>query len=97
MVVSELLSNKIPCAPIYSVDQVVNDPHISEDREMFWETEHPTLGKIKIGGNPIKLSKTPPSIRKAPPILGEDTENVLEDILSYSREKIDKLKKTDIF
>ncbi|MDD5636646.1 MAG: CoA transferase, partial [Atribacterota bacterium] len=63
MVVSELLSNKIPCAPIYSVDQVVNDPHISEDREMFWEVTHPVAGKIKIGGNPIKLSKTPASLR----------------------------------
>lgn len=96
-IVSQLLPEKVPCAPIYSVDQVVNNPHIAKDREMFWEVEHPVVGKIKIGGNPIKLSKTPPSIRKAPPILGEDTESVLKDILSYSKEKIDKLKKTDIF
>jgi len=96
-IVSQLLPKKIPCAPIYSIDQVVNDPHIAEDREMFWEVEHPTVGKIKIGGNPIKLSKTPPRIRKAPPLLGEDTENILAEILSYSKEKIEKLKKADVF
>ncbi len=96
-IVSQLIPKKIPCAPIYSVDQVVNDPHIAEDREMFWEVEHPVAGKIKIGGNPIKLSKTPPRIRKSPPMLGEDTENVLEDILSYSKEKIEALKKAGLF
>lgn len=96
-IILKLLSEKIPCAPIYSVDQVVNDPHIAEDREMFWEVEHPTIGKIKIGGNPIKLSKTPASVRRHPPLLGEDTENVLSEILSYSKEKIEKLKKANVF
>jgi len=96
-IISILLDNKIPCAPIYSVDQVVNDPHIANDREMFLEIEHPTLGKIKLGGNPIKLSKTKPTIRQAPPLLGQHTEEILGGILSYSKEKIKKLKKNNLF
>jgi len=91
-IVSILLANRIPCAPIYSVDQVVNDPHIANDREMFLEVKHPTLGKIKLGGNPIKLSKTKPTIRQAPPLLGQHTEDILKEILSYSKEKIGELK-----
>jgi len=96
-IVSQLILEKIPCAPIYSVDQIVNDPHIAIDRQMFWEVEHPHVGKIKISGNPIKLSKTPPSIRKTPPLLGEDTDNILLGFLSYSKKKVKKLKKTNIF
>lgn len=97
IIVSNLLSKKIPCAPIYSVDQVVHNSHISIDREMFWEIEHPAVGKIKIGGNPIKLSKTPPRMTKAPPILGEDTENILEGVLFYSKEKIEAYKRSGLF
>lgn len=91
-IVSILLANRIPCAPIYSIDQVVNDPHIANDREMFLEIEHPTLGKIKLGGNPIKMSKTMPTINQVPPFLGQHTKDVLKEILSYSEEKIEKLQ-----
>ena len=95
-IVSILLANRIPCAPIYSVDQVVNDPHIANDREMFLEVKHPTLGKIKLGGNPIKLSKTKPTIRQAPPLLGQHTEDVLNNLLGLSKEEIEKLREEGV-
>ncbi|PKP61522.1 carnitine dehydratase [Candidatus Atribacteria bacterium HGW-Atribacteria-1] len=91
-IVSIFLANRIPCAPIYSVAQVVNDQHIANDREMFLEIEHPTLGRIKLGGNPIKMSKTNPIIYQLPPFLGQNTEDVLREMLSYSKEKIGELK-----
>ncbi|HEC92360.1 MAG TPA: CoA transferase [Candidatus Atribacteria bacterium] len=95
-IVSILLANRIPCAPIYSVDQVVNDPHIANDREMFLEVKHPTLGKVKLGGNPIKLSKTKPTIRQAPPLLGQHTEDVLNNLLGLSKEEIEKLREEGV-
>jgi len=41
---------------------------------MTQEYEHPVAGRVKTLGNPVKMSKTPPRIYKAPPALGEDNE-----------------------
>jgi len=43
---------------------------------MIQEVEHPTIDKLKMLGVPIKLSDTPGSVRKAPPLLGENNEEI---------------------
>ena len=65
----------IPCGPINSVSQVFHDPQI-QARDFVWECEHPTAGRIKLSGSPIHLSETPTRLYKAPPLLGEDDDNV---------------------
>jgi crotonobetainyl-CoA:carnitine CoA-transferase CaiB-like acyl-CoA transferase len=71
----ELRAAGIPCGPINTVSQIFHDPHI-QARDFVWECEHPTAGRIKLSGSPIHLSETPTRLYKAPPLLGEDDDNV---------------------
>ncbi|MFC5587716.1 CaiB/BaiF CoA transferase family protein [Sporosarcina soli] len=80
----------VPCGPIHTIDQVVNHPQVKA-REMILEVEHPTVPNLKIPGFPVKLSDTPASLQKYPPLLGEHTEEIL-DQLGFSPEQIEELK-----
>ena len=51
---------------------------------MVVEVEHSTLGRERILGSPLKLSETPVVIRSAPPTLGEQTVEVLTDVLGWN-------------
>jgi crotonobetainyl-CoA:carnitine CoA-transferase CaiB-like acyl-CoA transferase len=66
----------VPCGPINDFGQAMNDPHYIA-RGMIEEIEHPKLGRMRMVGIPTKFSKTPGSIRKPAPLLGEDTDAVL--------------------
>lgn len=68
--------NSIPCGPINNIEQVYNDPQL-QARNMFIESDHPTAGKIKMIGSPLKLSRTPVSTRLHPPNKGEHNEEIL--------------------
>ena len=75
----ELLdANGIPCGPINDYAQVFADPHIVA-REMAVAVDHPTLGRIRTLGSPLKMSATPPIVGRRAPLLGEHTEEVLRD------------------
>ena len=63
---------------INTIDKVVNDPQVNF-REMIVEVEHPTAGKMKIPGVPIKFSETPCGVEKAAPVLGQHTDEVLKE------------------
>jgi len=80
----------IPCGPINKLDQILSDRHIRH-RGMVQEISHPTAGKIKQLGIPYKLSSVSGNIRKAPPILGEDTDHVLRSI-GYREDQIRRFK-----
>ncbi|WP_100013166.1 CaiB/BaiF CoA transferase family protein [Lentibacillus sediminis] len=67
----------IPCGPIQTIDEVVRDPQLQE-REMFISTEHPTAGKIRMVGSPLKLSRTPVKVKHHPPDAGEHNDEVLK-------------------
>jgi len=95
-VVDFLLSKTIPCAPLYTVKEVVEDPHIADARQMIREVEHPVAGRIKIIGSPIHLSETPPEIYAPAPLLGEHSSDILKNILNYSDDRIDALKRGKI-
>ena len=70
----------IPAGPVMNHVEVFNDPQALH-REMVVETRHSKLGKTKTIGVPVKLSKTPASIRKGAPLLGEHNQEVLSDWL----------------
>ncbi len=76
----------VPSGPIYKMAGVYDDPHV-KDRNMLVEIDHPTVGKFKNIGIPVKLSQTPATIRHAPPLLGQHTDEVLASF-GYSREEI---------
>jgi CoA:oxalate CoA-transferase len=92
----EALENAgIPCGPINTVDEVANDPHIGF-REMIVSTQHPIAGEVKMAGAPIKMSRTPGAVGAPPPILGEHTDEILQNLLGYSRDNIETLRKKGI-
>ncbi|MDQ0219260.1 CoA transferase [Peribacillus cavernae] len=88
----KLLSEKgIPSGPVNNVEQAFNHPQVRA-REMVVEVPHPTLGKIKLVRNPIRFSKTPITIRKHPPLLGEHTVSFLQEELKLDLEDIEHLR-----
>lgn len=81
----------VPCGPINKLEEVFAEPQIAA-REMVVTMPHPTAGEVKLVGNPIKLSRTPVSYRSAPPLLGEQTENVLRGEAELSADDIRLLR-----
>jgi formyl-CoA transferase len=71
-------ANDIPCGPINTYADVASDPQVLA-REMVIETEHPTLGRLRTLGSPVKLSATPADPRRRAPLLGEHTLAVLAE------------------
>lgn len=87
---TELSAAGIPVAPVNSVTDAINDPHV-QARDMIVDVPHPAGGLFKAPGNPIKMSAADPGTFTAPPLLGQDTASVLENILGYDQAKIDAL------
>lgn len=81
------LENRIPFAPVRTIDEVVNDPHLKA-RGFFVEIDHPQAGKLKYPGLPYRFSNTPMQVTKRAPLLGEHNEAVLRDRLGYSKEDL---------
>ncbi|MFS8513053.1 MAG: CoA transferase [Planifilum fulgidum] len=81
----------IPCAPIQRIDQVFDHPQVRA-REMVVEMPHPSAEKVRLVGSPIKLSRTPVTYRRHPPLVGEHTREILRE-LGYSEEEIEKLRR----
>ncbi|KAF9987265.1 hypothetical protein BGZ75_000877 [Mortierella antarctica] len=81
----------IPFAPINNIQQTFEHPQVVA-REMIQEIEHPKAGRIKVTGPAVKYSDTKPSIRLAPPLLGQHTEEILRDVLEYDEARIRELK-----
>lgn len=81
----------IPCAPINTVDKVINDPQIKA-RDMIIDLKHPVAGDMKVPGIPIKMSKTPGAVETPAPLLGQHTEEILSELLGYSKEQVAQLQ-----
>ena len=74
-----LNQNSIPCGPIYKVDQTLDHPQVRH-REMVVEKPHPTMGSVRLLGLPVKLNETPGDIFRVPPLLGEQSDEILKDL-----------------
>jgi crotonobetainyl-CoA:carnitine CoA-transferase CaiB-like acyl-CoA transferase len=91
----ELVKLGIPAGPIYTLDQVFQDPHVRQTG-MVERIEHPTLGPIELASNPIKMEALRHgAIRTPPPLLGQDTRGVLGG-LGLNDEEIDDLIRRNI-
>jgi CoA:oxalate CoA-transferase len=87
----ELLEKRVPIAPINTIDKALADPQ-TLSRNMVVEVEYENNKKLKILGNPIKMSEVEQEVFKRPPRLGENTDEVLARLLNYSPEKIEELR-----
>ncbi|HET6598548.1 MAG TPA: CaiB/BaiF CoA-transferase family protein [Burkholderiaceae bacterium] len=73
---SALEAAKVPCGPINDLAEVFADPHV-RSRGMTVRIPHPLAGSVELVANPMKFSATPVQYRRAPPLLGEHTDEVL--------------------
>ncbi len=87
----EALEKRIPIAPINTIDKALADPQ-TLSRNMVVEVEYENEKKLKILGNPIKMSEVEQEVFKRPPYLGEHTEEILRERLNYSPEQIEEMK-----
>jgi len=73
---SRLIAKDVPAAPINTLDEVFADPQV-QSYGFPIEVEHPQMGKMQLIGNAVDMSRTPPTIDRPPPVLGEQTEEIL--------------------
>jgi crotonobetainyl-CoA:carnitine CoA-transferase CaiB-like acyl-CoA transferase len=78
---------KVPCGPINNLAEVFADPHI-QSRHMVDTWPHPLQPELQLVASPLKLSATPVSTVRPPPLLGQHTEEVLTSVLGCSAERI---------
>lgn len=76
--------------PVYDYEDLVQDEQVIHNN-MIIEMDHPTEGKLKMVGIPIGFSESPGSIRYHPPLIGEQTDEILQEI-GLTSEKIQSLK-----
>ena len=69
---------KVPCGPINDLAEVFADPQVVA-RGMTVQMPHPLAGAIDLVASPMKLSATPVQYRRAPPLLGQHTDEVLAE------------------
>ena len=81
----------MPCGPINNLEQVFDDAHV-QARGARREVEHPVGGAIPTVANPIRMSESPIQYDRAPPVLGQDTDTVLADLLSLDPAEIAALR-----
>lgn len=94
-VMKHLDNAKVPAGSIYSVKDIMNDPHY-QARKMIREIAVEGLGMLKMPGIVPKMSVTPGEIEWAGPKLGQHTVDVLEEKLSLTKEQIKNLKEKNI-
>jgi CoA:oxalate CoA-transferase len=80
------------CGPLYTVEDLFNDPAIRE-RGFFVECERPHLGNFLMPGRPFIMHESPWSLRRPAPLLGEHNDEILTE-LGYAPQRIEKLRAT---
>ena len=88
----QLEAKRIPCAKVNRFSEALSDEQVLS-RNMVVDLKHPNGKHTRGPGNPIKLSRTNEESFSAAPLLGQDTDTVLTDILGYSADKLQSLRK----
>jgi crotonobetainyl-CoA:carnitine CoA-transferase CaiB-like acyl-CoA transferase len=86
-----LEAHGVPCGPINDYRQVFEDPQVRH-RALRVEVPRPDGGTVSTIASPLRLQRTPPAYERAPPGLGDATEQVLRDVLGLGDEDIARLR-----
>jgi formyl-CoA transferase len=93
-VLQQLNSHGIPCGPILSPKEIIEDPSLAAN-DMIVEVGHPERGTFTTVGNPLKLSDSPTTIT-TPPLLGQHNEDIYIGELGLSRAELPQLKEQGV-
>ena len=85
----------VPCGPINTLDQVFADKHVRE-RGMEIEMPHPLSGSVKLVAASTKMSETPVTYRRPPPVRSEHTGEVPRDVLGTKDGEISRLNADEV-
>ncbi|MEE3924466.1 MULTISPECIES: CaiB/BaiF CoA transferase family protein [Pseudomonas syringae group] len=93
--VDELEAAGVPCGPVNDLAQVFADPQVLA-RGLALELPHALGGRVAQVASPIRLSETPVEYRRAPPLLGEHTSQVLQELLGMSGDEVVALREVGV-
>jgi crotonobetainyl-CoA:carnitine CoA-transferase CaiB-like acyl-CoA transferase len=89
---TRLRAAEVPAAPVNNLDRAFAEPPVAE-REMIVEYDHPDVGRVRLPGNPIKMSGMDSTPSSAAPQLGQHTDAVLDRLLGISGARLARLRK----
>ena len=84
-----LVAANVPCGRLMQIDQIIQDPHVQQ-RKIIAEIEDSQKRKVKLIKTPIFTSGEAPKIHRRPPLIGEHTSEILQEV-GYSQEEIEKM------
>jgi crotonobetainyl-CoA:carnitine CoA-transferase CaiB-like acyl-CoA transferase len=87
-----LRAAEVPAAPVNDLAGAFAEPPVAE-REMIIEYDHPDLGRVRLPGNPIKMSGMTNTPSRPAPRLGEHTDAILTELLELAPERIAALRR----
>ena len=86
-----LEENRVPAAPVLSVEETMNHPHMRQRRTIRKISDR-ILGELQIPGSAYRFSEFPDDLDLEAPLLGEHNMEVLRDYLGYSEDRVAKLE-----
>jgi len=93
--IERLLDVNVPCGPVADIPTALSNPQ-AQARGMVQQVVDSAGDEISMVGPVIKMSGTPPAIYSAPPHLGEQTAEVLQEKLGFDTEKIEELRRAGV-
>ncbi|MEA3361141.1 MAG: CoA transferase [Thermodesulfobacteriota bacterium] len=93
--ISKFRNVGLSCGRVNTMDRIFNHPQI-KPRNMVAEVKHPNAKKVKLVGIPVKYSETPGSVRLPPLLLDQHHQEILQDLLCYSKEETEIFSHEDV-
>lgn len=90
-----LMQNRVPCAPVRGLDEVVNDEHMHARRALEW-VEHPIYGRVCLPNSPLRFDGVEPMAIQPSGELGRDNQAVYGDWLGLSRTELMQLSLDEV-
>ena len=88
-------SHKVPSAPVRTISEVLNDPHMHERGMLEW-VDHPRLGRVVLPNSPLRFDETDKLEARFAPTLSEHTEEILNRLCGVSNAELMELKERGV-